>query len=250
MARARPNSLDGVDIVVMAGGPSTRYGRVQKLLTAIYDAPLVAWHVLMVDELVPYRLVVSLGFEADAVREAVEPAASRKRDIVWHVDEEARGTAVSLRDMYKRGVLKGDPVVVTYADTILQTPQLILDLVIFYRTVGLELAMLIDPYRVYGYRYEQKGGKLVPIEAQVPAGVYVFGRTALEKISRYIDEQEGGEDTVIDVEDAVARVYKGWIPAYIAPVDSVQSLETPADIPRVKRLLRFSSFAGPLVSQQ
>ncbi len=249
-SRGRPRSLDGVDFIVLAGGPSTRYGGVQKLLTVLHGIPLIAWHLIMLADISPERIIVALGHDAKSVEEVAKPALGYRRQAEYYTSRRTLGTAVVLRDLFTDGIIRREPIIVTYADTLLHTPGLIIDLVNFHRLNGLELAMMIKPYHQLGYAYDVKTGKLHYLESPVPAGFYVMNLNIVKEIAHLVDDRLA-EHGMIDIEDALTHLSRSitipTIPAYQTPLNSVHSLETPADIPSLLKLIKFSSYAGPFL---
>ena len=119
MSDGPPNCLASVDVLILAGGYGTRLrgsiGETPKVLAPVAGRPFLAHLLAWLRRFGASRVVMSLGYKADAVQQflASHPVSGLAVEIC--VEPEALGTAGAIR--YARPLLHGDPVLVLNGDS-------------------------------------------------------------------------------------------------------------------------------------
>ena len=189
-------SLPDVDIVVLAGGLGTRVGSllvdVPKIMAPVGGRPFLDYLLHWLIGQGAARVVLCLGFRAGTVLAYLETHSFPPLQVLTMVEPSPLGTAGALG--FALPVLRSDPVIVMNGDTMLDA-----DLSAFvasHRSAGTSASVLCarvnDPQR-YGRvrinssdriaRFEEKSNvSAEPCWAN--AGVYLFGRAALEQIAK------------------------------------------------------------------
>lgn len=190
---SRASCLQDIDCVVLAGGKGTRLGALfpdtPKLLVPLMGRPFLE-HLL--DRLRRHgarRVVLALGHLGARVEEYLKARGKDGIEIVTSVEPKPMDTGGGLRWAFP--VLRSDPILAMNGDSL--TEENLCRLVEAHHRFRAEATLLVsdvthsDRYgmidvstdgRVKGFVEKTQGGK-----AMVNAGVYVFGRRAVESIA-------------------------------------------------------------------
>ena len=201
-----------VAVIVLAAGQGTRMkSRRSKVLHEIAGRPMLGYAVALAEELVPERLLVVVGRDADQVREAF---AGRAR-FIEQAEQRGTGHAVQVALPELAG-FDGD-VLITYGDCPLLRSESIAQLVALKAESGAPLAMLTSPEPLPGLVVRGADGRVERIVEQTDAtpeelciregntGVYLVDAAFLAKALGEIDDaNEQGELYLTDIV-AVAR---------------------------------------------
>ena len=119
MSNRPPNCLASVDVLVLAGGYGTRLrgaiGEAPKVLAPVAGRPFLAHLLAWLRRFGASRVVMSLGYRADAVQQFLASHPASGLDIESCVEPEALGTAGAIR--FARPLLHSDPVLVLNGDS-------------------------------------------------------------------------------------------------------------------------------------
>lgn len=111
--------LEHLDVLVLAGGRGTRLrgmiGETPKLLAPIAGRPYLTHMLGWLARFGAKRVVLSLGYKADAVLQFLERQSFSGLDIVTCTESEPLGTAGAIR--FARPLLRTDPVLVMNGDS-------------------------------------------------------------------------------------------------------------------------------------
>jgi mannose-1-phosphate guanylyltransferase len=123
MSQRPPNCLASVDVLVLAGGYGTRLrnsiGETPKVLAPVAGQPFLAHLLAWLKRFGPSRIVMSLGYEADAVQQFLASHPVPGIEIESCVEPEALGTAGAIR--FARPLLRSDPVLILNGDSFVDT---------------------------------------------------------------------------------------------------------------------------------
>jgi len=187
--------IHSTDIIVLAGGLGTRLRGVlpdaPKIMAPIAGRPFLDHLLLWFREQGARRVLLGLGYRADAVVRYLESHAFPGLDIETIVETEPLGTAGAIA--FARPRLAGDPVLVVNGDTFVDA-----DLNAFltaHRASGTEASLLaawVDCPGRYGrlildhdrvLRFEEKDPSAVA-PSWINAGFYLFRQSLLDRIAR------------------------------------------------------------------
>ncbi len=158
----RGRCLEALDIFVLAGGLGTRIrpvlGELPKILAPILGRPYLAYLLDWLERFGARRVVLGLGYRAQAVIEYLEGAKlSTPIEVTLVVEPSPLGTAGAIR--FARGALRSDPVLVMNGDSFTDA-----DLCAFVerhraaKTIGTMLCAEVDDAGRYGrVELDQRG---------------------------------------------------------------------------------------------
>ena len=119
MSKGPPNCLASVDVLVLAGGYGTRLrgsiGETPKVLAPVAGRPFLVHLLAWLRRFGASRVVMSLGYKADAVQQFLASHPVSGLDIESCVEPEPLGTAGAIR--YARPLLHSDPVLILNGDS-------------------------------------------------------------------------------------------------------------------------------------
>jgi NDP-sugar pyrophosphorylase family protein len=119
MSEGQPNCLASVDVLVLAGGYGTRLrgsiGETPKVLAPVAGRPFLAHLLAWLRRFGARRVVMSLGYKAEAVQEFLDSHPVPGLDVASRVEPEPLGTAGAIR--YARPLLHSDPVLILNGDS-------------------------------------------------------------------------------------------------------------------------------------
>ena len=119
MRKGPPNCLASVDVLVLAGGYGTRLrgsiGETPKVLAPVAGRPFLVHLLAWLRRFGARRVVLSLGYKADAVQQFLASYRVPDLDIESCVEPEALGTAGAIR--FARPSLHSDPVLILNGDS-------------------------------------------------------------------------------------------------------------------------------------
>lgn len=119
MSDRRPDCLASIDVLVLAGGYGTRLrssiGETPKVLAPVAGQPFLAHLLAWLGRFGASRVVVGLGYKADAVQQFLASHPLPGLEIESCVESEALGTAGAIR--FARPLLHSDPVLILNGDS-------------------------------------------------------------------------------------------------------------------------------------
>jgi NDP-sugar pyrophosphorylase family protein len=119
MSKGPPNCLASIDVLVLAGGYGTRLrgsiGETPKVLAPVAGQPFLGHLLTLLSRFGPCRVVMSLGYKANAVQEFLASYPIPGLAIESCVEPEALGTAGAIR--FARPLLRSDPVLILNGDS-------------------------------------------------------------------------------------------------------------------------------------
>ena len=216
--------LNGIDSIILAGGLGTRLRQVipdsPKVLALVAGRPILD---LIVDWLSGFgirRIILSLGYKADAVIEHITNMPQGKTEFIPVVESKPLGTGGALREAFD--CCHSDPILAVNGDTLVTA-----DLCTFldFHCLGdTEMSLLyakvddgnrygqltLSEGRIQGFQEKNKNNTG---NAVVSAGVYLFKTDFLSKIPK---------NQILSLEkDIIARSAPGSIAAWGEDVDFV-----------------------------
>ncbi len=192
----RGRCLEALDIFVLAGGLGTRIrpvlGELPKILAPILGRPYLAYLLDWLERFGARRVVLGLGYRAQAVIEYLEGAKlSTPIEVTLVVEPSPLGTAGAIR--FARSELRSDPVLVMNGDSFTDA-----DLCAFVerhraaKTIGTMLCAEVDDAGRYGrVELDQSGriGGFIEKDANfhgtalISTGVYLLSADLLDDIA-------------------------------------------------------------------
>lgn len=192
----RGRCLEALDIFVLAGGLGTRIrpvlGDLPKILAPILGRPYLAYLLDWLERFGARKVVLGLGYRAQAVIEYLEDAKlSSWIEVTTVVEPSPLGTAGAIR--FARGGLRSDPVLVMNGDSFTDA-----DLCAFVdrhraaKTIGTMLCAEVDDAGRYGrVELDQSGriGGFIEKDANfhgtalISTGVYLLSADLLDDIA-------------------------------------------------------------------
>lgn len=119
MSNRRPNCLASIDVLVLAGGYGTRLrgsiGETPKVLAPVAGQPFLAHLLAWLRRFGASRVVMGLGYKADAVQQFLTSHPVPGLEIESCVEPAALGTAGAIR--FARPLLRSDPVLILNGDS-------------------------------------------------------------------------------------------------------------------------------------
>lgn len=190
------SDLDGIDVVVLAGGLGSRIrhvlGDIPKVLAPIHERPFIDYILDQFQKLGAGRIILSLGFLADKVEAHLKTIKSTIPVITVH-EQEPLGTCGALRNVMT--ALKSDPVLVINGDTWLNTNyREFLEEHKRSKKKGSILCVLVPDVSRYGTIELDKNASIIGFHEKqnlkkqglVSGGVYLFNHTSLSEINNTV----------------------------------------------------------------
>jgi len=243
MARAQ----QGLAVVVLAAGQGTRMkSRRSKVLHEICGRSMLGYPLTAAEALSPERLLVVIGRDSHAVREAFTGRA----DFVLQAEQRGTGHAV-IQALPKLVDFDGD-ILILYGDTPLLRPETLERMRELKRSSGAELVMLSSPEPLPGRVIRDADGRVLRIVETTDAtpeeleiqegntGVYLVGSAMLrEGLEQLDDHNEQGEIYITDiVGNAVARSRRVEALLLDDP-DECLGINTRAELAEAARVMRW-----------
>jgi NDP-sugar pyrophosphorylase family protein len=192
---AASRCLESLDVLVLAGGLGTRLraaiGETPKLLAPVGGQPYLAYLLEWVRRFGARRIILSLGYKADAVLEFLSRQPVPDLEIVTLVEPEPLGTAGAVR--FARSELRTDPVLIMNGDS--YTEADLCALVARHRqenALGTLLCVEVANAGRYGRVAIDQAGRIANFvekdsdfagTAPISAGVYVISARLLDAIA-------------------------------------------------------------------
>jgi len=188
--------LNGIDSIILAGGLGTRLRQVvpdsPKVLALVSGRPILD---LIIDWLSGFgirRIILSLGYKADAVIEHIANMPQGKTEIIPVVESKPLGTGGGLRAAFD--CCHSDPILAVNGDTLVTAD--LCTFLDFHRLGGAEMSLMyakVDDGNRYGQLTVSKGriqafqekNKSNIGSAVVSTGVYLFKTGFLSKIPKF-----------------------------------------------------------------
>lgn len=240
----RARCLEALDIFVLAGGLGTRIrpalGDLPKLLAPISGRPYLAYLFDWLERFGARRVVLGLGYKAEAVIGHLNAQPPRRIDVVTIVEPSPLGTAGAIR--FARNALQSDPVLIMNGDSFVDA-----DLCAFVechcrnKAIGTVLCAEVNDGGRYGRVELDRRGRIVGFvekdaafhgRALISAGVYLLS-------ARLLDDIASGAAASIE-HDVFERLPAGTLAAFAGRFQFID-IGTPESLERAGGLLG----AGP-----
>jgi mannose-1-phosphate guanylyltransferase len=192
---AASRCLESLDVLVLAGGLGTRLraaiGETPKLLAPVGGQPYVAYLLDWLRRFGARRIILSLGYKAEAVLEFLSRRSVPDLEIVTVVEPEPLGTAGAVR--FARSELRTDPVLIMNGDS--YTDADLCALVARHRqenTLGTILCAEVANAGRYGRVAIDRAGRIASFvekdagfvgTAPISAGVYMLSARLLDIVA-------------------------------------------------------------------
>ena len=243
--------VDRVGGIVLAAGHGTRFkSGTAKVLHSVCGWTLLRWVLEALRPLALERVVVVVGFQAEAVQ--AETSAAGMPGLMCVTQAEQRGTGDAVRTALQGGTLDDvESVLVVPGDTPLVTAEALGELVDAHRQGGRAATLLtpvLDDPTGYGRVVRDTAGGVARIVehrdaseserriAEVNASMYVFDRARLEtELARLKPDNDQGEEYLTDV---VAPLVTAGVGAIHAPSQVVAGVNDRLELARAGGVLR------------
>jgi NDP-sugar pyrophosphorylase family protein len=241
---ARARCLEALDIFVLAGGLGTRIrpalGDLPKLLAPISGRPYLAYLLDWLERFGARRVVLGLGYKAQAVIDHLDAQPPGRIDVATVVEPSPLGTAGAIR--FARSALKSDPVLIMNGDSFIDAD--LCDFVECHRgsgAIGTVLCTEVEDGGRYGRVELDRHGRIVGFaekdasfrgRALISAGVYLLSAQLLDDIA-------SGAGASLE-RDVFERLPAGRLAAFAGrfqfiDIGTPESLERAADVLGVGR---------------
>ena len=245
MANPQPPNqiLAGIDVAVLSGGLGTR------LRPAVADLPKILAPVggrpffdIMADWLSRFgvrRMVLCLGYKADAVTRHIETVNRKDIEFVPVVEPEPMGTGGAIR--HARRFLRTDPIMVVNGDSWVDAD--LGEFLAFHRRQG-SLASLVcvdvDDSSRYG-RVEVGDNGMIerfiekepgnPRPGLINAGVFLLSQKALDRLEMW--------ETISLERDFLQRLSRGELAGFICRGSAFVDIGTPSSLAEAEHIIEY-----------
>ncbi|MDP3735618.1 MAG: NTP transferase domain-containing protein [bacterium] len=245
-------------VIILAAGKGTRMGGdIPKVCHELDGKPLIAHVLEAIVPLAPQRVILVVGYRAEAVAGAVRAYSELPIEFIRQEEQRGTGHAVSITESLLKG-FDGD-VLIRYGDTPLIRSETLARLFVAHRkarATGALLTALLDNPTGYGRIVRNASGRVVRIEEEksateeereireINAGAYCYRARALfSALKNLRPNSANGEYYLTDAVRVLTGRGRSILALPAALPEEVLGVNTPEQLRTVSNV-RASLFSG------